>query len=80
MLLTPVSLQVRNLKLSKILKTCLVGTVLYNSGPHDLVLDKIHNGKFVFKNTYVKDKQLEVAVDAIEAPEEFFFVHINYMK
>ena len=38
-----------------------------------MVLNKIADGKFVFKN-----KQIKMAVDAEEAPEEFFFLHIDY--
>ena len=49
-----------------------------NGGPHAMVLDKIFDGKFVFKNTYVENKQLKLAIDADEAPEDFFFLHINY--
>ena len=45
-----------------------------------MVLDKMHNGKFVFKNTHEKNKQVEMAVHAKEAPEEFFFVNIMYKK
>ena len=43
-----------------------------------MILDTISGGKFVFKNTYEENKQLEMAVDAEEAPEEFFFLHIKY--
>ena len=42
-----------------------------------MVLDKISNGKFIFKNTYEDNKQVKIAVDADEAPEEFFFVNIQ---
>ena len=38
-----------------------------------MVLNKIADGKFVFKN-----KQIKMAVDAEEAPEEFFFIHIKF--
>ena len=37
-----------------------------------MVLDTIVHGEFVFKN-----KKVKIAVDAEEAPEEFFFVHIR---
>ena len=40
-------------------------------------LDTISDGKFVFKNTYVETNQLRMPVYADEAPEEFFFIHIN---
>ena len=36
--------------------------------------------KFVFKNTYEDDKQVEYNVDDDKAPNEFFFVHIKYTK
>ena len=44
--------------------------------PHVMVLDTISGGNFIFKNTYADNKKVEMAVDAEEAPEEFFFVHI----
>ena len=43
-----------------------------------MVLYAISDGRFVFKNTDAQNKQIKTAVDAEEAPEEFFFVHINY--
>ena len=43
-----------------------------------MILDTIADGKFVFKNTYAENKQIKIAVDAEEAPEEFFFLHIDY--
>ena len=45
-----------------------------------MVLEKIADGEFVFKNPfkYAKNKQIKMAVDAEEAPEEFFFLHIDY--
>ena len=42
-----------------------------------MILDTISDGKFVFKNTYADNKQIKMAVDAEEAPEEFFFLHIK---
>ena len=42
-----------------------------------MVLDKMYDGKLIFKNTYAEDKQVQMAVDAEEAPEEFFFLHIK---
>ena len=44
-----------------------------------MILDKIADDEFVFKNPfeYAKNKQIKMAVDAEEAPEEFFFVHIR---
>ena len=38
-----------------------------------MILDSIVDDKFIFKN-----KQIKMAVDAAEAPEEFFFLHIDY--
>ena len=43
-----------------------------------MVLDKIHDNKFVFKNTYEENKQVRMPLDHEDAPEEFFFVHIKY--
>ena len=42
-----------------------------------MVLDKMHNGKFVFKNTHEDNRQVEMAVGHKDAPDEFFFVHIK---
>ena len=44
-----------------------------------MILDTISDGRFVFKNTFAGNKQLEIDVDAEEAPEEFFFLHIKYI-
>ena len=35
------------------------------------------HGKFVFKNTYAENKKVKIKVNAREAPDEFFFVHIQ---
>ena len=48
-----------------------------------MVLDSISRNMFsrprlVFKNTYKNNKKVKVAVDADDAPEEFFFVHIKF--
>ena len=43
-----------------------------------MVLDTIENNSFVFKNTYENDKQVRIPMDHEDAPDEFFFVHINY--
>ena len=50
-----------------------------------MVLDKMEKGEdgqleFVFKTTYAKDKQVIMKVDAEEAPDEFFFVNIEYIS
>ena len=50
-----------------------------------MVLDKMKEGddgrlEFVFKNTYAENKQVKIRVDADEAPDEFFFVHIKPIK
>ena len=44
-------------------------------GTHAMVLDTIKDGKFVFKNTYADNKQVEIPVD--KGPLEFYFVHIE---
>ena len=36
--------------------------------------------KFFFKNTYEEKKQVKIPIDHENAPDEFFFVHINYKK
>ena len=33
--------------------------------------------KFFFKNTYEEKKQVKIAMDEKDAPDEFFFVHIK---
>ena len=43
-----------------------------------MVLDTIENNSFVFKNTYEDDKQVRIPMDHEDAPDEYFFVHINY--
>ena len=45
-----------------------------------MVLDTIENNTFVFKNTYEEEKQVKIPMDHDNAPDEFFFVHINYKK
>ena len=42
-----------------------------------MVLDTISDGEFVFKDTHGDNEQIKIAVDAEEAPDEFFFVHIR---
>ena len=56
----------------------LVGSARYKGSDHAMVLDKIHDGKFVFKNTYEENKQVQMPLGHEDAPEEFFFVHIKY--
>ena len=40
-----------------------------------MVLDTIKDGKFIFKNTYADNKQVEIPVG--KGPLEFYFVHIE---
>ena len=42
-----------------------------------MVLDTMRDGKFIFKNTYSAEKKFEIDVDHQNAPDEFFFVHIQ---
>ena len=42
-----------------------------------MVLDTIKNGKFIFKNTHSDNKKFEIEVNHNDAPDEFFFVHIE---
>ena len=44
-------------------------------GTHAMVLDTIKDGKFVFKNTYAGNKQVEIPVK--KGPLEFYFVHME---
>ena len=45
--------------------------------PHAMVLDRMRDGKFIFKNTYSAEKKFEIEVDHENAPDEFFFVYIQ---
>ena len=44
-------------------------------GLHAMVLDTVIDGKFIFKNTYAENKQVQIPVD--KGPLEFYFVHIE---
>ena len=44
-------------------------------GTHAMVLDTIKNGNFIFKNTYVKDKQVTIPLE--EGPLEFYYLHLE---
>ena len=57
-----------------------VGAVNENGSSHVMVLDKISNEKFIFKNTHSNNKQVEIAVDDETAPDVFYFVHISVKK
>ena len=57
-----------------------MGCAKNNEGNYAMVLDTIEKGgdgqiEFVLKN--IVNKQVKIKVDADEAPEEFFFVHIK---
>ena len=59
-----------------------VGSVQYKfDTTHAMVLDTIESGpdekNFVFKNTYAAESKIKIAVDDANAPDEFFFVHIE---
>ena len=59
-----------------------MGSVQFESddgslSPHAMVLDTMRDGKFIFKNTYSAEKKVEIEVDHENAPDEFFFVHIQ---
>ena len=72
------SLQVDNFIFPKKLYIiCLVGSVIFNGCPHAMVLDTMKNGKFIFKNTRSNNKKFEIEVNHNDAPDEFFFVHIQ---
>ena len=42
-----------------------------------MVLDTMKDGKFIFKNTYSHQKRFEIEVNHDDAPDEFFFVHVE---
>ena len=65
-----------------IIKEYLVGSVQFaapdgSRSPHAMVLDTMRDGKFIFKNTYSAEKKYEIEVDHNDAPDEFFFIHIQ---
>ena len=76
MLLDMVWLQVSFELLFQKLKKCLVGSAKVDGRPRAMILDTIVAGKFILKYTYAENTQLEMAVDAEVAPEDFFFLHI----
>ena len=57
-----------------------VGAVNESGSSHVMVLDKISNGKFIFKNTHSNNKQIEIDVDDETAPDVFYFVHISVKR
>ena len=64
------------------LKDYLVGSVQLEAddgslSPHAMVLDTMKDGKFIFKNTHSADKKFEIEGNHENAPDEFFFVHIQ---
>ena len=42
-----------------------------------MVLDTMRDGKFIFKNTHSAERKFEIEVGHDNAPDEFFFVHIQ---
>ena len=42
-----------------------------------MVLDTMKDGKFIFKNTHSERKKFVIEVNHNDAPDEFFFVHIQ---
>ena len=64
----------------KAMDNCLpcIGSMLCEGQPHAVLLDSIHGSKFKFKNSFIDQPLVEVDVDAYEAPDSFFFVHIEY--
>ena len=44
-------------------------------GTHAMVLDTIHENKFIFKNTYAENRQVKIPVH--KGPLEFYFVHME---
>ena len=42
-----------------------------------MILDKIRDGQFIFKNTYSENKKFTIRVDDPNSPDEFFFVHVE---
>ena len=44
---------------------------------HAMILDKIRDGQFIFKNTDSEKKKFTIPVDHENAPDELFFVHME---
>ena len=44
---------------------------------HAMILDKITNRQFLFKNTYSDNKKFTISVDDENSPDELFFVHME---
>ena len=68
------------ISLDFLLKVAAVDVETIQGGPvghgtHAMVLDTIKDGKFIFKNTYADNKQVEIPVE--KGPLEFYFVHIE---
>ena len=57
----------------------LVGSVksAHGENSHAMILDKISNRQFVFKNTYSENKKFTIQVDHENSPDELFFVHME---
>ena len=72
--------QVKKLLRFSFLVCCLVGSVKLGHGDfsHAMILDNIRDGQFVFKNTDSRQKKFTIPVDHQNAPDEFFFVHIEW--
>ena len=44
---------------------------------HAMILDKMRDGNFIFKNTNSEDKKLTIPVNHENSPDELFFVHME---
>ena len=64
---------------NSVFNSLLVGSLKSAHGDfsHALILDKIRNGEFIFKNTNSENKKFTIPIDDPYSPDEFFFVHME---
>ena len=69
-----------HLNLALIFNGNLVGAVNIDGFSHVMVLDKIADETFVFKNTHSDNRKVEIDVDDEAAPDAFYFIHISVKR
>ena len=62
-------------KQSTSVKHWIVASLETTNGIHAMVFDTIKDENFVFKNTYVKDKQVVISMK--QSPLEFYCLHMK---
>ena len=75
---TKLFVQVKKIAKTKLLTGFLVGAVDFDGMiNHAMILDTIKNGRFVFKNTVSQTKKFEIDADSEQAPDCFYYVHVQ---